>query len=228
VRPFRIKICGLTRHQDISAVSAAGADAIGINLVPTSPRCVSLPVASQLAAAARAEQLTIAVVLMNPSSEVLHQILQSVAFDVLQLHGQESPQLLGPSCTLPILKALSWTGRSAEQELADQWRSSPASYPLSFLVDAYAPGVGGGSGKIARWDLLQPRPPELAGLPLVLAGGLRPDNVAQAIRCTACDAVDTASGVEASPGVKDPVLVKQFVEAANMGFADNSSAMRTQ
>lgn len=215
---FRIKICGVTRQQDIASVHASGADAVGINLVPTSPRCVDLPLASQLTQAAQSLGLKVVVVLMNPAREQLMQILRTVAMDMLQLHGGESPELLPADCQLPILKAISWTGRIEEQQLAQQWRTSSLASQLSFLVDAYAPGIGGGSGKIARWDLLNPRPPQLGGLPLVLAGGLRPDNVAQAIGVTACDAVDTASGVESSPGIKDPVLIQQFVAAAQTAW----------
>lgn len=216
---FRIKICGVTRQEDIDAIHAAGADAVGINLVPGSPRCVTAETARVLAERARGLGLSVVIVAMDPSAEQLAALTEVIRPDAIQLHGHELPALLArpdnhPLSKLPIVKALSWTGRAEEADLARAWLAHASHAPVSLLVDAYAPGIGGGTGKVARWDLLQPRPIELAGLPLLLAGGLTPANVAEAIATTDCAGVDTASGVESSPGIKDAERITAFVTAA--------------
>lgn len=216
---FRIKICGVTRLEDIDAIHAAGADAVGINLVPASPRCVTAQTACALAARARALGIYVVIVAMDPSAQELAALAETIRPDAIQLHGHELPALLAdsdghPLSKMPIVKALSWTGRAEEAALARAWQARATHAPVSLLVDAYAPGVGGGTGKIARWDLLKPRPSELTGIPLLLAGGLTPVNVAEAIATTDCEGVDTASGVESSPGIKDAQRIEAFVAAA--------------
>lgn len=238
VRKIRIKICGITQTADLEWMRELGVDSVGINLVPHSSRFV--PTARAFELAARAKQLGLATVavLMDPSPEDLSEIVACDAWDYLQLHGHESPQLLKHANGIPIIKALSWTGQQAEHSLAKVWRSATegSSEPLqaeprrcdqelgtsrlaALLVDAYAPGVGGGTGRTARWDLLRPRPVELQGLPLVLAGGLTPTNVGQAIVQSSCDAVDTASGVESSPGVKSPEAVRLLAMEADRALS---------
>lgn len=217
---FKIKICGVTRAVDLAVISAAGADAIGINLVASSPRCVALHHARYLTDLASDYGLRTFVVVMNPTCEQLAEIVDRVEPDGVQLHGQELPTIVSDKFDVPIIKALSWSGRSEETELASAWLA--ANLPtaaLSFLVDAYAPGVGGGTGRVAKWDLLTPRPAMLDRLPMLLAGGLTATNVSQAISATACDGVDAASGVETSPGVKDAKQVEAFVNAAREAFA---------
>lgn len=221
---FKVKICGITRQEDVDATYAAGADAIGINLVPTSPRCVDTQTACQLAAQARALGLRVVIVVMNPTVQELENLAEAIRPDAIQLHGHEFPSLLTDSpserlANIPIVKALSWTGRVEEAEIAQAWMAKASQVPVALLVDAYAPGVGGGTGKVARWDLLHPRPAALAGLPLLLAGGLTPANVAQAIAATGCAGVDTASGVESSPGIKDADRIREFVQAARSELA---------
>jgi phosphoribosylanthranilate isomerase len=217
---FRIKICGATRPEDIDAIHAAGADAVGLNLVPASPRFVPTETAAALAARARELGLRVVIVVMDPTAPELAKLVEAIKPDAIQLHGQELPVLLEDAGKLPIVKALSWTGRAQEVALANAWLAHASRGPVALLVDAYAPGIGGGTGKIARWDLLRPRPAELASLPLLLAGGLTPANVAEAIAATGCAGVDTASGVETSPGIKDAQLVKAFVQAAQNAFAE--------
>jgi phosphoribosylanthranilate isomerase len=215
---FQVKICGITRLCDLDAVCEAGADAVGINLVPGSPRCVSITLAQELCRYAHLLGLQSVLVTMNASMQELDHLVTQIRPDVVQLHGQEVPESLPESMSqYPIVKALSWTGRESEAELAQQWLDAGRE-ELSFLVDAYAPGVGGGTGKVARWDLLCPRPTVLRHVPMLLAGGLVPGNVATAIATTACDGVDTASGVETSPGIKDPELIQKFTTAALNAF----------
>jgi phosphoribosylanthranilate isomerase len=215
---FQVKVCGVTRIEDIDLLSDAGVDAVGINLVPGSPRCVSLPQAYDLCHHAHILGITTVAVTMDLDTNQLEKITDTVMPDLLQLHGHESPAVLSQRLRLrPIIKALSWSGRAEETELAGSWLADRPNN-LAFLVDAYAPGVGGGTGKVARWDLLWPRPELLSEVPLLLAGGLTGDNVAQAIEATRCVGVDTASGVESSPGIKDAHKVKQFATAARQAL----------
>jgi phosphoribosylanthranilate isomerase len=231
----RIKICGLTREVDIHTVHGCGVDAVGLNLVPSSPRYIGLARAIELARLARTLALTTVAVVMNPAEADLRTICSAFEWDFLQLHGSESVDVAACCKGIPLIKASSWSGRVQEHQLVEQWSShfftdmdpstdtgdlestvtSPVESVLAgFLIDAFSPGQGGGSGRQARWDLLAPRPSELEGWPLLLAGGITPDNVAQAVRTTNCDGVDTASGVEAAPGIKDPDLVRLFAYQA--------------
>ena len=215
---FQIKICGVTRAEDLQSIRDAGGDAVGLNLVPASPRCVTLDIAKQLRDQAHQLGLRVAIVMMDAKPSAMQEAVVVVQPDILQLHGDELPTDLPESASqLSIVKSLSWTGRANEERLAKRWLEEH-SHRLAFLVDAFAPGVGGGTGKLARWDLLRPRPRFLSAVPLLLAGGLKPDNVAAGILATHCMGVDTASGVESSPGVKDPKLVTKFVAAAKEAF----------
>ena len=220
-----MKVCGVTLEDDLEFLAAAGVDTVGLNFVPSSPRCLSWTRGRQLSR--RAGQLglrSVAVVRDLPTAE-LCDLLSQVAVDFVQLHGQESPAVVSACRGLPIIKATSWTGREFEAELVAKWRPEAETGTLvAFLVDAYAPIAGGGTGKTARWDLLQPRPAALDEVPLILAGGLTPQNVAEAIRATQPEGVDAASGVELSPGVKSPQLVQAFVTNLPEGWkrlADN-------
>lgn len=217
-----IKICGLTRTSDVLSVASAGAHAVGINLVPSSPRCVSRDVAIDLCECARNAGLVTFAVVRNMGVSELQDLLAQVDFDWVQLHGEESPALISACGNRGIVKALSWSGREIEAQVAAEWKrhlmKESQQRPCAMLVDAYAPNQGGGTGRQARWDLLWPRPDCLDGLPLILAGGLKPDNVASAIRQTRCAGVDTASGVETAPGLKSDALIRQFVQSAQQAF----------
>ncbi len=214
---FQVKICGITRAEDVRAVINAGGDAIGLNFVRSSPRYVSLELGAQLSQLAEGMVIRVGVV-QNPSPSELSAIIAQVPLDAVQLHGQENPELIDSCGHLPVIKALSWRGDGREEALASAWRTVARSRLNCFLIDAAAHGcaggIGGGSGRTANWDLLYPRPAALEALPLVLAGGLRPDNVVQAIQATGCDGVDTASGVESSPGIKDAELMRRFIKLA--------------
>ena len=202
---FQVKICGVTRPQDVQAVVDGGADAIGLNFVASSPRHVSLVVASELSELAERRLFRVGVV-KNPTASELDAILKSVPLDAIQLHGQETPEILKYCGGLPVIKAVSWSAQNWEEDMVLRWRQSAENLLLGFLVDAPVPGtcgeIGGGSGKTAKWELLFPRPTAFGSLPIILAGGLRPSNIGQAIGASRCYAVDTASGVETSPGVR--------------------------
>ena len=216
--PFpRIKVCGVTRLADLHSLASAGVDAVGFNLVPSSSRYIAESQAKAFAVQAKTLGLLTVAVVMNPAAEALRSLADAVPFDVLQLHGQEPPTLLTEAgITTPIIKALSWSGRQQETLLAKSWKDH--SQLVAFLVDAYAPEHGGGTGKMAQWDLLQPRPNDLGNVPMILAGGLKPENVADAIRTTHADGVDVASGVESFPGIKDADRVAKFALHARQAW----------
>lgn len=235
----KIKICGVTIPADLDFILTSGADTIGINLVPTSKRYVVLDHALELNRKAKALGLQTVAVLMNPSAEFLSRVNCSTDWDFIQLHGSESPELLAGCPSICVIKAISWTGRPEEAALVrlwDEWGRGPfaAVQPMSgerppqrlscFLVDAFSPTEGGGTGRSADWGLLNPRPAALRDWPVILAGGLHPDNVRNAVIATACDGVDVASGVEIVPGRKSAELVSQFATEAFAGF--NESAVK--
>ncbi|MEM7479385.1 MAG: phosphoribosylanthranilate isomerase [Planctomycetota bacterium] len=222
--PFT-KVCGVTKIEDLEILARSNVQAVGINLVPTSPRYVEPDAACKLLEAAGELDLYRVVVLRNASTIELGNLLTRLKPDCVQFHGSELPEVAERCGDLDVIKAVSWSGRTEESELCEAWRAAAADSPeigdrlRAFLVDAYAPAEGGGTGKQARWDLLEPRPDVLAGIPLILAGGLTAKNVYDGILETRCDGVDTASGVELEPGVKSEVMIQQFSLAANHGFA---------
>jgi phosphoribosylanthranilate isomerase len=209
----RIKVCGVTLTSDLDFLAAASVDSVGLNFVPHSPRSLSLENGRLLSRRAAELGLVRVAVVMDPSPAELIQLLETVEVDLVQLHGRESPSLAGACRGLPIIKATSWTGRPEESELVLNWLPTAKQGQLvAWLVDAHNPIAGGGTGQVARWDLLNPRPQELGALPLILAGGLRPENVGTAVELANPDGVDTASGVEVRPGIKSPQLIQKFVE----------------
>ncbi len=217
--PFRIKFCGFRRAEDIEAAIGAGADAIGINFFPESPRFVEPEQAAVLAKAGRGRVVVVGV-FVNASVDAIRDSLRTCPLDYIQLHGDEGPELAMGLGLPPVIKAIPWRDRSAEDAaIARTWNDhADASNLAGFLVDAYDPIQRGGTGRVARWDLLHPRPQELSGQTLILAGGLTASNVGDAIQISRPDAVDTASGIEMEPGIKDKVRMQQFVREAVKGF----------
>jgi phosphoribosylanthranilate isomerase len=199
-----IKICGITSIEDADLALHAGADAIGLNLVPESPRCVSVEQALGIAQQVASRLRTVAVV-ADRSREELVALRRATGIDWLQLHGSEPPELVF-ALTPHAYKAL----RIAN---ASDVASAPR-YPGELLLaDAKVPGLLGGSGARFDWSLVR----DLAKQrPLVLAGGLNPDNVAEAITQVLPFGVDVASGVEleGQPRKKDPVKIARFVALA--------------
>jgi phosphoribosylanthranilate isomerase len=125
----------------------------------------------------------------------------------------------------PVIKAMPWReGNQADAAHASLWSSHAQVAKLSgILIDAYDPIQRGGTGRVARWDLLHPRPQELSGQPLILAGGLTALNVGEAIQISRPDAVDTASGIENEPGIKDRDKMQRFVTETMKGFESAKS-----
>jgi len=197
----RIKICGITRTQDAEAVAEAGADALGLNFVPSSPRHVTLPVAATIARQTRGRLVRVGLFVDAADSEI-RDVLADVELDLLQFQGAES----GASCRqfgLPYLKAIRVRGpidiAALEAEYADA---------CALLLDAWVPGQAGGTGQTFDWSLW----PRMARLPLVLAGGLDAENVGAAVRALAPWAVDVCGGVEGPrKGEKDAVRIQRFI-----------------
>lgn len=216
---FRIKICGVTTAEDALAVAEAGADAVGLNFYPPSPRWVTPQQAQAIAEAVRGRLLRVGV-MVDPAEEEAVSLASQVGLDIVQLHGNESPALAARlSERLPLIKAFR-IGPAGLRPVLDYLNEFCRLGGLfqAVLFDAFQPGRLGGIGKTADWDAIRGYPSEGWHPPVVLAGGLTPDNVAAAIHTLSPAGVDTASGVETSPGRKDPALVARFVAAARHAF----------
>ena len=199
----RVKICGITRIEDALAAAAAGADAIGLVFYAKSPRAVDIEQARAILAALPPFVTSVGLFVDAERSE-LERILASVPLDLLQFHGDESVQQC-EAFGRPYIKAL-------RVKAGDDIAAQVARYPSAqgILLDAYVEGVPGGTGEAFDWSLI----PQALSKPLILAGGLRPDNVAEAVSRVRPYAVDVSGGVEASKGVKDVEKVGAFIRAA--------------
>jgi phosphoribosylanthranilate isomerase len=216
---FRIKICGITRPEDALAALAAGADAVGLNFYPQSARFVGQEQARRIAAAVPAGVARVGVFVNAAADEIL-QTFDRTPLDLIQLHGDEPPELLCRLRDRPIVRVfrVGSGGLAAALEYLDRCRQLGA-VPRVVLADAEAGRAYGGTGELADWSALGGYPAADWHPPLILAGGLTPENVAEAICSVRPAGVDTASGVESSPGVKDAELMKRFVEAARNALA---------
>lgn len=230
---FRVKICGITSVEDARAVAAAGADAVGLNFYPNSPRSVALETARRILGALPAG-LTKVGVFVNAPAEDVCRTFDQLGLELIQLHGDEPPTLLTELGDRPVMRAFRLGKAGLEtvgRYLGDCGMLK--CMPRMTLIDAQVEGIYGGSGQVADWNVLKTYRLDKAmpfyetlrtrcGAlpPLVLAGGLTPDNVAEAIRTVGPAAVDTASGVESGPGRKDPAAVEAFVRAAQRAFGE--------
>jgi len=197
----RVKICGITRLEDALCAIEQGADALGFVFVAKSPRCVS---ASQVAeiVAALPPLVTKVGLFMDASEQEIRQVLDTVPLDLLQFHGAETPDLCDNMGT-DYIKAIPLGGGIVEPvAYAQQFTQAKA-----FLLDGHGVGEIGGQGKTFDWRRLD----QSFGKPVILAGGLNPENVAEAIRQTRPYAVDVSSGVEAAKGIKDPQKMTAFL-----------------
>jgi len=198
----RVKICGITTVEDALHAAASGADALGFVFFDKSPRCVT-PAAAREIITELPPFITAVGLFVNEAPERIGQIVESCGLDLIQLHGDEPPE----ACLFPprrVIKALrvrdaaSLAGHEAYQVSA-------------LLLDAWVAGTYGGTGHTFSWE----QAAKVAGeRPVVLAGGLTPENVAQAVREVHPWAVDVSSGVESTPGRKDPAKVAAFIRNA--------------
>ena len=198
---LKVKICGITRLEDALAAVRLGADALGFNFWPGSKRHVT-PEAARAVVRRLPPLVTAVGVFVNPTRDEVLRAVETSGVVMAQLHGDETPELC-LSLPLPVLKAI----RVADARSLAQI----ASYDVrGFVLDT--PGAGyGGSGRTFDWSLVAEA---ASAMPVVLAGGLTPENVGEAVRVVRPWAVDVASGVESAPGVKDEEKMKRFIEAA--------------
>ncbi len=218
---FQIKICGITSVDDAREVVRAGGEAIGLNFAAQSPRCVGLEEAKAISTAVGSAVLKVGV-FVNASLAEIVRTADTLHLDMVQLHGDEPPEYLPQLAPLPVIRAFRVRNRSEPLKPLGDYLSACKRLgylPSLVLLDAFSPGSYGGTGQQLDWQLASRYPLEAWHPPLVLAGGLKPDNVAEAIFALRPTAVDVASGVESSPGKKDPALIAQFVTAAKRAFA---------
>ncbi|MDH2918761.1 MAG: phosphoribosylanthranilate isomerase [Sideroxydans sp.] len=197
----RVKICGITRVQDALAVAHSGADAIGLVFYKPSPRCVSIAQAVQLARALPPFVTTVGL-FVDADAAFVREVLAAVPLDVLQFHGDESPDYC-VQFNKPYLKAIRVKEGVDLLQCAADFSSAQG-----LLLDAFVAGIPGGTGAVFDWSLI----PQNLPLPVILSGGLDADNVAAAIRQTHPYAVDVSSGVEVSKGIKDARKIAAFIQ----------------
>lgn len=197
----RIKICGITREQDLHAALAAGADAVGFVFFPPSPRHLTLERAADLARMVPAFVTRVGL-FVNPSAEILAETLAAVPLDLIQFQGEETPEFCEKAGRPYVKVARMRPG----VDLVEFARAYPSARGL--LLDAYVESYGG-AGQTFDWSLV----PKDMPLPIMVAGGLKADNVGDAIRQLRPWGVDVSSGVEAAKGIKDPGKINAFVAA---------------
>ena len=199
----RVKICGITRLQDLHAACEAGADALGFVFYEKSPRHVSMATATALVRELPPFVQSVGL-FVNAEPDFVEAVLQAVPLDLLQFHGDET----AADCMRygrPYIKAVRVTPSTDLLKCAADFETA-----RGLLLDAYVPGVPGGTGERFDWSLIPPDLPK----PVILSGGLTPDNVAEAVQRVRPWAVDVSSGVEAAKGIKDPHHVAQFIAKA--------------
>ena len=200
----RIKICGITRPGDAVFAAAAGADAIGLVFYQSSPRCVDIETASAIVNAVPPFICRVGV-FVDPDEQTVRSILESVSLDLLQFHGEETPE----QCRQygkPYIKAVRM---AAGVDLVKYSKLYPDAAAL--LLDTHVAGVAGGTGRVFDWSLIAENPDK----PVILAGGLDVRNVSAAIKRVLPYAVDVSGGVETAKGIKDKEKIEAFVRTVS-------------
>jgi phosphoribosylanthranilate isomerase len=199
----RVKICGITNPDDAQIAIEAGADALGFNFYEKSPRFVSMETAAEISRSLPPYILRVGV-FVNPAEQLVRKAMGECGLNLLQFHGDEPPEF----CTqFGLMSMKAFRVRDAES------LKKLSGYPTdAWLLDAYASDLFGGTGEKFNWDLA--REVQKHGKPVFLAGGLTPENVADAIRQVQPFGVDVSSGVESSPGRKDRDKVRAFIKSA--------------
>ena len=209
----RAKICGITRVEDVHAVVNAGADAIGFVFYPPSPRAVTAEQAAQLVQAI-APYVQVVGLFVNHLANEIQDILQTVHLDIVQFHGDETPeqcQTIAQQVGRRWYKAIQVKPDLDVVTEIQRYQDAGAS---AVLLDAWHPDLKGGTGHSFDWETF----PKL-DIPLILAGGLNPDNIEQAILTTQAYAVDVSGGVESAKGIKDQQLIERFMQGVHRGSA---------
>ena len=197
----RVKICGITRVEDALAAAHSGADAIGLVFYQHSPRHVGIELAAQLADALP-PFVSVVGLFVNADAALVREVLARVPVDLLQFHGDETPEYCA-QFGKPYLKAIRVRAGVDLLQCASDFRSA-----RGLLLDAHVEGMPGGTGTAFDWTLIPKRLP----LPVILSGGLDAENVSAAIRQVRPYAVDVSSGVEASKGIKDAAKIVAFIK----------------
>jgi phosphoribosylanthranilate isomerase len=210
----KVKICGLKTQAALEAALAGGADYIGLVFFPPSPRNVAPVAAKALADKARGRAKIVAL-MVDPDDALIDTVMASVAPDLLQLHGEETPERSADILRrwgTPVMKAIKVeTAQDARAALGYRKVADLILFDARAPIDSTRPG---GNGEPFDWRTLLGVRDQV---PFMLSGGLTPDNVAEAIRATGAAIVDVSSGVESSPGEKDPELIRRFLHAAKGG-----------
>jgi phosphoribosylanthranilate isomerase len=212
----RIKLCGLSRPQDVQAAATAGADAIGLVFYPPSPRHVSAQQAASLLAELPPFISSVGL-FVNASLDEIKQTLRIAPLSMLQFHGDETPAQCAQAAETvarPFLRAIRIRPDTTTQDLLESVQLYRASSPLfaGLLLDTWSDAYGG-TGKVFDWSLI----PEEIAHQAVLSGGLNVQNVTDAVRSLRPLAVDVSSGIESSKGIKDAALMHAFVNAVRAG-----------
>ncbi len=208
---MRIKICGVTTPADARRAAELGADAVGLNFYPPSSRCITEETARAILRELPPFCEPVGLFVNEPLTRACQALARLGGVRLLQWHG-DAPEVAD---VRPFRLVPAFAVRDAASLIAidlylgkcREWGTSPA----AILLDAHAPGQYGGTGRVAPWHLLADYRP---GVPVILAGGLTPDNVAEAVRLVRPFAVDVAGGVEAAPGQKDPEKMRRFIDIA--------------
>jgi len=206
----RVKICGFTRVKDAVVAANLGVDAIGLVFYAPSPRNVSIDRAIEIVNALPAF-VTVVALFVDEKATKIQEVLNNVSIDCLQFHGSESAD----DCRIynkPYMKAIRMKPDVDINTIEKQYNDASA-----LLLDAYHPGIQGGSGSQFDWDLI----PSDCCLPVVLAGGLQVDNAKQAVETVKPYALDVSSGVESSKGIKDAAKMAAFIQAIKEGDRKN-------
>lgn len=202
----RIKICGITTVADALEAARLGADAIGLVFVRKSPRWVEIQRAAEITRALPPFVSSVAL-FVNPTAQEVEDVLKAVRPDVLQFHGEEPPEFCA-AFGVPYMKAARVKPETDLLQYATQFSGAQG-----LLLDAWSPDAHGGTGHHFDWNLIPPNLPK----PVILAGGLEPGNVAEAVRRVRPWAVDVSSGVEVTKGIKDAAKVAAFIsEVSNV------------
>jgi len=201
----RVKICGITNSNDAKLASDSGADAIGLVFYPPSPRYVRIKQAIDVVSSLPPFISTVAL-FVNAQRTEIEQVLEQVAIDLIQFHGDE-PEAFCSSFNRPYIKAIRMKEGLNLYAVQNNYSSA-----RGLLLDTYKKGIPGGTGEAFNWDKV----PHDLTLPVILAGGLVPENIAQAIKQVKPYAVDVSGGVEASKGKKDAEKIIQFMKQARI------------
>lgn len=202
----RIKFCGMTKQDDVQHAISLGVDALGFVFVQNSPRYITIDKAKDLFDLIPPFIIKVGLFMNSDVANVLS-LINKLRFNLLQFHGEEDEQYCN-QFNIPYLKAVPMNSVSSVSDYCAKYPSA-----TGFILDSHASGQMGGSGEKFAWDSI----PTNLNKPIILAGGLTPENVAEAIRMVQPYAVDVSSGIEASKGIKDPAKMNKFVKEVRNG-----------